>query len=225
MNDLEPKSLRDICPGARESAAYLAISQGSTAWYDARIGILTASNAGRCVTSQRQPAKGQTRQGYINGLLAERLTGLVEMNHVNLAMERGTQLEPQARAWYEVTTGREVRRVGFVYADAAHRYGGSPDGLLPDAGIEIKCPMRRAMISTLLRGTVPPGYIPQIQFLMWVTGLPRWDFVLYTPEGEIPNAIWPVEADEAMHAAYDEHVPAFLAELDAAEAKLREMQT
>lgn len=213
-------TLADIGVRGSPTAMVAKVDQRDAEWFSVRSGILTASNAALVVTSTGKAATGATRQSYLHGLVAERLTGSIEMQHTSLAMERGTNLEPQARKWYEFVTGREVQRVGFVFRNAKKDCGASPDGLCADRGIEIKCPMRRAMIGYLLRGAVPAEYVPQVQFQMWVTGLPRWDFVLYTPEPEIPNAVWTVEADPAMHAAFDEHVPAFCAEIEEAVRRL-----
>ena len=51
-----------------------------------------------------------------------------------------------------------------------------------------------------------------------------WDFVLFTPEPEIPNAIWTIEADETIQKALDEAVPAFCKEVSAGVAKMKESE-
>lgn len=210
--------------GGSESAVVVDCEQNTAAWFALRCGIPTASGFDNIVTPTGEPRKGKTPQSYMNGLLAERLMGRVEMNMKDTpAMERGRNLEPQARADYAFEQGRAVREVGFVYEGAGHRWGGSPDGLCEDRGIEIKCPMHRNMIGTLRAGVVPPEYVMQVHGLMWICGLDVWDFVLWTPEAEIPNAVWTVERDDKLRAALAEHVPAFCEEMAQAETKLREM--
>ena len=224
LYDTEYKTLADLgVVGGNPLAVVDMCEQGSGAWFKARLGIPTASNAALIVTSKGEPAKGQTRQSYLHGLVAERMVGGVEMGHTSAAMERGTNLEPRARAWYEFTTGRKVVQCGFVYRDADKRCGCSPDGLTADRMPEIKCPMHKGMIGTLLRGKVPAEYVPQIQWQLWVCGMDAADYVMFTPEPELPSVIWPVEKDEKIHAALTEHVARFCAELDDAEAKLRAM--
>ena len=217
--------LTDICPGARKSALCAgATEQGSGQWFELRMGIPTASEISNVVTSRGEPCNGEARKTYMAGLVGERLTRTIDVDHSTPAMERGKALEPKARAWYELETGRDVREVGFVYQDKARRWGGSPDGLCGERGIEIKCPQRAQMIKTLLAGDkIPAKYIGQVQFLMFITGLSVWDFLVWTPEPQIPNRIWTVEADAKLHAAYAEHLTPFCDDLATMENHLRRL--
>jgi putative phage-type endonuclease len=196
-------------------AVVLTCAQHDQAWFDARLGIPTASKASKLVTSTGKATTGQTRQSYICGLVAERLLGFAEPNHETTAMQRGTNLEPRARDWYAFKTGRLVKQVGFVYGNAARQYGCSPDGLCGDRVLEIKCPLHRTMIDILIGGKVPTDYAAQVQFAMWVTGLPLCDFVVFTPEPQIPSVVWTVPRDSVVQSAFDEIVPAVCAEIDA----------
>jgi len=214
LGEIEYTTLPALGVVGSDKAVVALCEQGSAEWFGLRGGNLTASNADLVVTSQGKAASGQTRQTYINSLIAERLLHAVEMGHSNPAMERGTFLEPKARDWYAFVTGRDVKQVGFVYGNESRRYGCSPDGLCSDRLLEIKCPMHKTMIGDLLRGKVPTGYLAQINFQMWTCQVPLLDFVLFTPEPEIPSVIWTVEADPAMQAAFAIHVPAFLNEVE-----------
>lgn len=235
--DVEEKTLAEIgVKGGNPLAVAVMCEQEGSVWFGARAGIPTASNAALIVTSKGEPAKGQSRQSYLHSLVAERLLGATEMGHSNAAMERGTNLEPRARAWYQFQSGESVltgfekpnvsglfQRVGFIYRDKDKRCGCSPDGLTETRMPEIKCPMHKGMIGTLINGKVPTTYIPQIQMQLWVCGMDVADFVMYTPEPEIRSVIWPVEKDDKVHAALTEHVARFCAELDAAEKQMRDM--
>ena len=217
--------LADMIPGASDKATVISVDQGSANWFAARLGIPTASRIGDIVTTRGEPCKGTGRTTLMHTLVCERLTRVPEMGHSTAAMERGSELEPKARRWYEFESGADVQQVGFIkHADG---YGASPDGLMIEVGtgkgLEIKCPMHRGMIAAILSERPPSGYIGQIQFSMWVTGLQSWDLLVYTPEAEIPNRIWTIGADEKLHKAYAELVPAFCAELDALEKHLRDM--
>lgn len=201
--------------------------QGSREWFDVRKGIPTASCFARFLKADGKPSAGKERLSYMCELLAERLTGEQTEHYTSDAMVRGQMQEPRARAWYEVSTGTTVKQVGFCYANEARRYGCSPDGLVYDGerlvrGMEIKVPLRHTQIRYLLNGVMPEEYVLQVQGSMWVCGLREWDFISYAPESSIPNLVLTIPADDAIHAAMEQAVPAFCAELDIAEAKLRE---
>jgi hypothetical protein len=198
--------------------------QGTAAWHKARIGIPTASKFADIVTSTGKATTGAARERYMMALLAERMTGELLSNFVTPAIERGTELEPRARAWYELETGKPVKQVGFVQFDTgAGMCGASPDGMAVDRGLEIKCPLPHTIIEQLLDDVPPAEYIMQCQAGMWICGVNQWDLVLYSGVSSIPNRIYSLKADEKIHAALDQHLTAFCAELDANEARLIEM--
>lgn len=193
-------------------------------WHEARLGIPTASRFADVVTPTGRPTKGAAREAYKCQLLVERFTGLPAPNYVSAAMLRGTEQEPQARAWYELTTGRDVRQVGFAWhKERRGKYGCSPDGLCADRGIEIKVPLPHNLIGMVLCDDPPEQYRVQVQACMWICCLPLWDLVLYAGETALPKRIWTIEADAAFHAAMEAAVLAFCDELDAAEARLIEL--
>jgi hypothetical protein len=195
--------------------------QGGAEWHAARLGIPTASRFADIVTPTGKPTKNADRQKYICQLLAERLTGQMMTNFTTPAMQRGTELEPRARAWYQLETGREVAQVGLAVLEGdGWKCGASPDGLCVDRGLEIKCPLAHTMIAQLLDESAVAEYSMQIQAGMWVCGMERWDLVLFTDSSGIPNKVYEVKADPAMHAAFEEHIPAFCAELATDEARL-----
>ncbi len=90
---------------------------------------------------------------------------------VSAAMQRGTQLEPAARAAYELQTGLVMQPV--VMQDGL--YSASLDGisLAGDLIVEIKVPFR-GRESSLWReveaGVVPDHYLAQIQAQLVVSG-------------------------------------------------------
>lgn len=157
------------------------IEQGSEEWHRLRLGIPSASNFHRIIT----PAKGEpSRQaiGYRRELLAEWLTGAPSGPKQNYWMQRGTELEAEARAYYEMYAGCEVEHVGFVWQDDDNTVGCSPDGLVgDDGGVEIKCPAPATHVGYILDQKIPTDYIPQVQGSLWVTGRTWWDFVSYSP--------------------------------------------
>jgi len=95
-------------------------------------------------------------------------------------------------------------------------------GLCAHNGAEIKCPLRKGMIGALLRDTPPPAYIPQMQFGMYVTGLMRWELVLYTPEPQIPSRIWTVARNERAMDTLAEVLPKAIARVSAGAERITE---
>ena len=199
----------------------LDCQQGGTEWHHARLGIPTASRFADIVTGTGKASKSAARESYKCQLLGERLTRQLMSNFVTPAMMRGTELEPQARAWYSLETGRDVREIGLAVLDGdGWRCGASPDGLCDDRGLEIKCPLPHTLIAQLLGDGAPEDYAMQVQGNMWVCGLARWDLVLFSGTSGLPNRVFTIEADAKIHAAFEEHILAFCRELDECEARL-----
>lgn len=155
------------------------VEQGTEAWFRARCGLPTASKFSEIFTSQCKPSTSQTR--YMHTLLAEWMYGGQVENFTNDWMNRGTELEPDARSYYEMSMNVDVEQVGFVTTDDRSA-GGSPDGITENGGIEIKCPSPGVHIEYLLKGKIPAKYIPQVQGLMWICERDHWDFVSYYPD-------------------------------------------
>jgi len=156
--------------------------QGSDEWLQSRLGKPTASNFGKLITPTGKPSA--SADGYINELIAQRITGELPEFYTNSAMERGNELEPAAKALYEFTYGVEVVEAGLCLHDTLD-CGASPDGLVgDDGGLEIKCPLPHNHIAYLRSGDVTTKYIPQIQGCLWITGREWWDFMSYHPAME-----------------------------------------
>jgi hypothetical protein len=156
--------------------------QGSQEWLQSRLGKPTASNFGKLITPTGKPSS--SAEGYINELIAQRITGEIPEFYKSEAMERGNELEPHAKATYELTRDVEVVEVGLCLHDE-FECGASPDGLVGDnGGLEIKCPLPHNHVAYLRAGDVPSKYIPQIQGCMWITGREWWDFMSYHPSME-----------------------------------------
>lgn len=157
----------------------LECDQRTPEWYQARLGIPTASNFKRILTATGKAST--SAETYLYELIGEWLTGASEDGYRNKWMERGTGYEQEALAWYELVEDREIQKVGFVYKDELQLVGCSPDGLMMDRGLEIKCPGAGVHAKYLLRDDMPTEYIPQVQGSMWVTEKERWDWLSYHP--------------------------------------------
>lgn len=153
--------------------------------------------------------------------------------------EHGHQIEGEAVEYAEMMTNESFRPVGHVYRDEQRLAGCSPDALGDECGLEIKGPAGWTHIRWLLEslhglpqtGTIsrgaggpwmPPDKRGQVQYSLWVTGLPRWYWMSYAaPEESIPWAagssmpplLLEITPDPRYQEAFDEHVPPFIAAL------------
>lgn len=153
--------------------------QGTEEWFQARCGIPSASNFDKIVTASGDSSK--QREKYLNRLAGEKVSGKSVDGFKSAAMERGVELEAEARSYYEIVTGRDVQRVGFCYHDDGE-VGCSPDGLIgEDGGLEIKCPEIHTHVEYYRLKKLPTTYYQQVQGSLWVTGRDWWDFLSYFP--------------------------------------------
>ena len=152
------------------------IKQGTPEWLQARLGCLTASKANDACAAESTAAY----QNYLWQLVAERETQAVEESFVSADMERGSELEPVARAAYEAHTGSFVTQTGFWLHPEIKWFGASPDGLVGDDGlIEIKCPRTSTHLRYRSEGKVPTKYKRQMICQLLCTGRKWVDFVSF----------------------------------------------
>lgn len=152
------------------------IIQGTPEWHQARLGCLTASRANDACAAESTAAY----QNYLWQLVAERETGQAEESYSNADMQRGTDMEPIARAAYEAHTGTFVTQTGFWLHPEIKHFGASPDGLVGDEGlIEIKCPRTSTHLRYLSEGKVPTKYKRQMICQLLCTGRKWVDFVSF----------------------------------------------
>ena len=197
----------------------LDVEQGSQAWLDARVGVLTASNFDRVITPKTgKPSASMTKLVY--EMLAESIMGRSLSDASSAFMQRGTEMEAEARAYYEFETGMDVEQVGLLLRDD-RRVGCSPDGLVgEDGGLEIKCPTAAVHLSYLL-GAPGEEYRCQVQGSMWVTGRAWWHFLSYCPG--FPAVLVRMERDEEFIKALAECADVCLALYDAQAKRLAEL--
>ena len=198
------------------------IEQGSEAWLQLRLGKITASRI-TDVIAQVKSGEAAGRENYRIELVCERLTGKPTEGFTNAHMERGTELEPFARAWYEVEKGEFVKQVPFVDHPTIKNAGASPDGIIGEGLIEIKCPMAKTHIKYLLEDRVPVKYMPQMLWQMACTNSKWVDFVSYCPElpQDMQMFIKRYERDDAYIADLEEKVIEFDIEVEQVIARLR----
>jgi len=160
--------------------------QRSDAWHQERVGIPTASRLGDMLSVLKNGAKSQKYIDYFNEKLVERLTGNRVETYTNEAMRWGTHHEDAAISMYETQTFSTVERTGLITLDinGLHKFGASPDGLLHDKAIEVKCPfnsIRHLNVIENGESAIDEAYILQMQGVMLVTGKQLCDFITYDP--------------------------------------------
>jgi hypothetical protein len=198
--------------------------QGSLEWEQLRIGIPTASKFDRIVTPARLELS-KSADEYRNQILAEWLLGYsIQFGNDSGYIDRGIDVENEARAFYELAHDVEARRVGFVTLDDGTA-GGSPDSLIgEEGGIEIKVPAVHTHIGYFIKpASFEAKYKMQCQGYMYLTDRNWWDLISYhrgLPVVERRIARDPVYM-KALHTA----LTMFCAELDDLKERLKEFKS
>jgi predicted phage-related endonuclease len=146
------------------------------------LGIITASVVSQLLTSKWEIADNATSRGLIDRLACEIATGISRPDSQSAAMANGEFMEPIARDYYQLATGRIVKEAGFETRELVCNIvaGASPDGYVGEDGlIEIKTRYPDFQFQTILAGIVPAEYLPQIQLQLLVTQRKWCDFVSF----------------------------------------------
>ena len=199
------------------------IEQGTVEWHLQRLGKVTASRVSD-VLSKGKSGESASRKNYRTELLVQRLTGQPGESFTNAAMEWGTATEPLARIAYEAEMGVFVDQVAFIDHPSIAQFGCSPDGLVAEGLIEIKCGNTATHIDWMLDGKPPTKHIPQMQCQMAVTGRKWCDFVSFDPRlpDDLQLFVVRLERDQEYIKAMEAEVKKFLSEVDEMFIKLKE---
>jgi putative phage-type endonuclease len=193
-----------------------AIQQGTEEWHQLRLGKVTASRVADILAKTKSGASA-SRGNYLIELALQRVTKTIEESYTNSAMEWGVATEPQARVAYEVSTGNFVDQIAFVNHPTIEGFGCSPDGLVGEGLIEIKCPNSATHWSYIKANEPPQKYIIQMQAQMSVTGAKWCDFVSFDPR--MPERsqllIVRVNRDDEFIAEMENDIKQFLSEVEA----------
>lgn len=201
------------------------MEQRTPEWYAARLGKVTASRVADLM-ARTKTGYGASRNNYLAELLCERLTGEQADRFTSAEMQRGTDLEPEARAAYAFILSTPVQECGFVSHPVIDGFGASPDGLIGDIGlVEIKCPNTSTHVDYLLSQTVPSKYVTQMQAQMACTGRAWCDFVSYDPRlpDDLQLFVKRVHRDIDAISVMEKEVQNFLDELTDKLTKLRNL--
>ena len=190
------------------------MEQRTEEWHLARLGKVTASRVGD-VLAKIKTGESASRKNYKMELVVQRLTNKVGESFTNAAMEWGTEQEPFARMAYDAHTGTFVKEEGFVDHPTIEGFGCSPDGIVGEGLIEIKCPNTANHIETVLENKAPSKYIPQMQCQMACTGAKWCDFVSFDPRvpEDLQLFVVRVERDQEYIDLMEVEVKQFLSEV------------
>ena len=153
------------------------VAQGSPEWHKLHDGLWTGSTAIKLLQDKPLPAWGQ-------------FAG-------NKYTRRGKLLEPIAIREFEVTVDAPdgVLTVGFVTNDLYPNAGFSPDGILCDILLEVKC-LNGTHHEELIKGNIPVEYLVQIHFGMVICELRKAKLLAFNPEYENQLTVIDIEYDE-----------------------------
>ena len=199
------------------------MEQRTDEWFSARLGKATASRIAGIIAKLKDGKPAASRENIAVELALEIVTGNRQEGFSNAGMQWGTDTEPQARAAYESYTGKFVEEIGFINHPTIPMAGCSPDGLVEDGLIEIKCPNSATHLKTITAGKADSQYIPQMQWQMACTGRAWCDFVSFDPRFPEKHrmAIFRVQRDQEYINTLEAEVLAFNKEVQAIVNKLR----
>jgi len=206
------------------------IEQGSPEWMALRIGKIGGSRVADLLTEGRGGAESLTRKKYKNELIRERLTGKKLDTYKTPAMQRGIDLEPMARAWYEVKYNTFVDQVAIVLHPSIQGAQCSPDGLVEATNslIEIKIPNPENHLDNILTGGKQlEQYYDQVQWqLACMPEKEFCDLVSYDPEmpDHLQGFVKRIYRDDEYIQTMQNAVIAFLSEIETIVNNLKEIQ-
>ena len=206
------------------------IEQGSPEWMALRIGKIGGSRVADVLTEGRSGAESLTRRKYKNELIRERLTGRKLDTYKTPAMQRGIDLEPMARAWYEVKYNTFVDQVAIVLHPSINGGQCSPDGIVEATNslIEIKIPNPENHLDNILTGGKQlEQYYDQVQWqLACMPEKEFCDLVSYDPEmpDHLQGFVKRIYRDDKYIQAMQNAVIAFLSDIETIVNNLKEIK-
>jgi hypothetical protein len=187
-----------------DDVEYFDVEQRGEDWQALRRGLPTASKFSVIMASGEDGEDSVTRTKLLHVLVGEELTGETAETFRNEAMEKGIEMEPEARDYYSRTTFAEVKQIGFVKRTIHNPlgeplvFGCSPDALVDDQGtLEIKWMRPDLLIAIARKGAagLPVKHRAQCQGTLWGTGRKWCDLQLYSHR-LLPKPRFRMERDE-----------------------------
>ena len=163
-------------------------------WLTKRCGKITSSEVYKIMTVGRKETFSQTAKSYLKMKAAELLTGEPNDRPTTYAMEWGNSHEFEAIQTLQTKLGKEISYFGNanpMFYEKSKFWGGSPDGLLDDYVIEVKCPFNSS---------------EHLEHLLFKN---QEDLKDYAPEyyWQILSNMILMEKEKAMFVSYDPRYP------------------
>lgn len=190
--------------------------QRSPEWSAIRAGKLCASDAADMLSFTKAGKESADRRDLRFKLMTERLTGQPSpSDYVSEAMQRGIDKEDAARSAYEAQTGLLVDPVGFLEHDELPA-GCSPDGLVSEGLLELKCPKSATHARYLRTDALVQEYRAQLTHALWISGAPWVDIASFDDRfpADLAFVVCRLSAKDCDLAAHEKSVRAFLSEVN-----------
>jgi len=113
--------------------------------------------------------------------LARDIVGIQNDEIESPDIDRGNELEDEAVSFFEATFFVEGQRPEFIIHPDIEFFGGTPDWMDSDFGIDIKCPNQKNHHDNIIEGIQLDDYKHQFQSYMAITGFKKWGLVSYNP--------------------------------------------
>lgn len=165
--------------------------QLSSNWHQLRYGRITGTIVGELM-AHKEPEK-------CRDLIFERQKRTFS-EYAQYCMNYGVQMEPKARDFLAKLLGADIEEWGIIISKSELRFGASLDGYIPakQVSIEIKCPQSinptydRILElleqdydkQQILRDLMPYNYYNQVQWGLFISGLPKCIFFVFCPNEE-----------------------------------------
>lgn len=183
--------------------------QNSDEWLRCRMGIPTSSEFKKLLGIKKDAKEKVTRRDYMYRLAGELITGEPYEQYTNAHMERGHEMEPEARGYYAFTNNVQLTRVGFIRNGSK---GCSPDSLVGNDGmLEIKTALPHILIGAMFDDGFPPEHKAQTQGALLVAEREWIDICIYWPR--MPTVVRRAYRDEPYIKQLSDAVDQFNSEL------------
>lgn len=194
------------------------VEQDTPEWYQLRAGLPTASEFNKILTMTGK--KSTQADDYANRLTAEWIMKDKAESFTSEWMERGMAMEQEAVDFYAFHYDADPEPVGFI-TNNEETYGCSPDRLLGNGGLELKCPAPQTQVAYLLDNEkLRKAYHVQVQGQIFVAEFEFVDLFSYHPD--LPKVRLRIEPDLEYQKLLEEALIEFCAKLSKKKQTLRE---
>ncbi len=190
------------------------------AWVAARRGCLGASKIADILKVGPRGGVSKTRTKFLNGLVAERVTGIA-CNYINPSwddIQRGLVMEPIALAEYEIRHGVWLEPPAWITHPEIEFSGATPDSRIGMEGlVQVKCPRVENYIEITQAGVIPSEYLDQMYWEMACCPWAKWnDYAAFNNDMPAGKKLWTkrLMRDDERVRELEEAAKAFLKEVD-----------